>query len=283
MRPIHHTKDTVMILDDLAELAPATEGPVVSLYLPTEYKRLRSNKERIEMKDLMKQAKQQIDAKYPAQPNNKILVHLDDVINAPDEEIWLNAEESVALFADKDHVYIFNLYHKVEPQVFVGDNWELGPLEGDDFQHSPYYILAVSTDRFGLIKGVGNYLNRVDVQDEGVAEQFGEIMHDTSNAPALDHHTLMDKLNPYHDHRSRNEVTDLESEKFFRYINKAVQNTLIPGNTAPVILAALPEHQTKFRDVSTIPHLEAKGIEKDPGSMDSKQLAEAACAILEAK
>lgn len=125
MRPIHHTKDTVMILDDISELTTPAEGPVVSLYLPTEYKRLRTNKERIEMKDLMKEAKHEIDANYAIQPNNKILVHLEDVINAPDEEIWLNAEASVALFADKDHVYIANLYHKVDPQVFVGDNWEL--------------------------------------------------------------------------------------------------------------------------------------------------------------
>ena len=42
MRPIHHTKDTVMILDDISELTTPAEGPVVSLYLPTEYKRLRS-------------------------------------------------------------------------------------------------------------------------------------------------------------------------------------------------------------------------------------------------
>ena len=64
MRPIHHTKDTVMILDDISELTTPTEGPVVSLYLPTEYKRLRTNKERIEMKDLMKEAKHEIDANY---------------------------------------------------------------------------------------------------------------------------------------------------------------------------------------------------------------------------
>lgn len=130
MRPIHHTKDTVMILDDISELTTPTEGPVVSLYLPTEYKRLRTNKERIEMKDLMKEAKHEIDANYAIQPNNKILVHLEDVINAPDEEIWLNAEASVALFADKDHVYIANLYHKVDPQVFVGDQLGAFPTQG---------------------------------------------------------------------------------------------------------------------------------------------------------
>lgn len=281
MHPIHRTKDTVMILDDISELTPPTEGPVVSLYLPTEYKRLRSNKERIEVKDLLKQAKQQIDAHYPAQPNNKILVHLDEVVNAPDEEIWLNAETSVALFADKNHVYIANLYHKVDPQVHVGDTWELGPAEGDGFQHTPYYILAVSADRFGLIKGVGNCLDRIDVKNGGIAAQFGDIMNDQSNAPALDHHELMDKLNPYHDYRSRAEVVDLEAEKFFRYINKAVQNTLLPGNASPVILASLPEHQTKFREIATIPNLQAKGIAKDPGSMDAKQLAEAACQIIE--
>ncbi len=281
MRPIHHTKDTVVVIDDLADLAPVTEGPVVSLYLPTEYKRLRTNKERIEMKDLMKEAKHQIDSKYPAQPNNKILVHLDDVINAPDEALWLNAEAGVALFADKDHVFIADLHHKVKPEVFVGDNWELGPLEGDAFQESDYYILAVSTDRFGLIEGKGNYLNHVDIEDEGVAQQFGEIMHDHSDAPALDHHTLMKHLNPYHDYRSRNDVTELESEKFFRYINKVVQDTLLANNKVPVILASLPEHQEKFRKIATIPHLLDRGIEKNPASMTSKELAEAAYHILE--
>lgn len=66
MRPIHHTKDTVMILDDISELTTPAEGPVVSLYLPTEYKRLRTNKERIEMKDLMKEAKHEIERTTPS-------------------------------------------------------------------------------------------------------------------------------------------------------------------------------------------------------------------------
>lgn len=280
MRPIHHTKDTVKVISDLADLAPAIEGPVVSLYLPTEHKHLRSNKERIEAKDLMKQAKAEIDARYAEQPNNKILVHLDDVINAPDEAIWRNAEAGVALFANKDQIFIYNLYHQVEPQVFVGDNWELAPLEGNAFDETDYYILAISTDRFGLISGHGNFLTRLDIEDEGIAEQYGEIMHDFSDAPALDHHMLMDKLNPYHDYRSRNDVTELESEKFFRYINKAVEGKLLRNNTTPVILACLPEHQTKFRKIATIPHLKEKGIEKNPGAMDSKQLAQAACEIL---
>lgn len=280
MRPIHHTKDTVKVISDLADLAPAIEGPVVSLYLPTEHKHLRSNKERIEAKDLMKQAKAEIDARYAEQPNNKILVHLEDVINAPDEAIWRNAEAGVALFANKDQIFIYNLFHQVEPQVFVGDNWELAQLEGNAFDETDYYILAVSTDRFGLISGHGNFLTRLDIEDEGIAEQYGEIMHDFSDAPALDHHMLMDKLNPYHDYRSRNDVTELESEKFFRYINKAVEGKLLRNNTTPVILACLPEHQTKFRKIATIPHLKEKGIEKNPGAMDSKQLAQAACEIL---
>ena len=93
---------------------------------------------------------------------------------------------------------------------------------------------------------------------------------------------LMKHLNPYHDYRSRNEVSKIEAEKFYRSINKVVQDTLLPDNPDPVILACLPEHEAEFRKIATIPHLMDKGIEKDPGSMDSKELAIAACKILEA-
>ena len=73
-----------------------------------------------------------------------------------------------------------------------------------------------------------------------------------------------------------------EAEKFFRYVNKAVDDYLVRDDTTPIILVTLPEHVAAFRKISTLRHLLPTGIEKDPASLTGEQLRDDAMAIMEA-
>ena len=48
-----------------------------------------------------------------------------------------------------------------------------------------------------------------------------------------------------------------------------------------VILVSLPEHQTAFRRISTVPRLLNEGIEKDIGGMEAPELLADAKAVIE--
>ncbi len=70
---------------------------------------------------------------------------------------------------------------------------------------------------------------------------------------ALDYSSLENHMPPYHGWKSRNDVRKEEAGKFFQYVNKAVTDYLVAGTDLPVILVSLPEHQSAFRRISTIP------------------------------
>ena len=98
---------------------------------------------------------------------------------------------------------------------------------------------------------------------------------------ALDYSSLENHMPPYHGWKSRNDVRKEEAGKFFQYVNKAVTDYLVAGTDLPVILVSLPEHQSAFRRISTIPHLLDEGIEKDIGGIEAPELLADAKAVIE--
>ena len=111
------------------------------------------------------------------------------------------------------------------------------------------------------------------------SEEFPDVYD--GRPGALDYPSLENHLPPYHGHKSRNDVRKEEAEKFFRSVNEAVSERLARETEAPVILVALPEHQTSFRRISTIPHLLDEGIEKDVGGLSARELLDEAKGVIE--
>lgn len=89
-------------------------------------------------------------------------------------------------------------------------------------------------------------------------------------------------MSPYHDHKSRKEVSKEEAEKFFRHVNKVMAGFASVDPT-PVILVTLPEHDTMFRRICTFDTLLPEGIEKDARTLSGDALRDDAVKIIDAK
>ena len=125
-------------------------------------------------------------------------------------------------------------------------------------------------------------LDRVELPAH-VLDEFSEefpLVYDGTEG-ALDYSSLENHLPPYHGYKSRNDVRKEEAEKFFQHVNKVVTEYLVQGTELPVILVSLPEHQTAFRRISTVPRLLNEGIEKDIGGMEAPELLADAKAVIE--
>lgn len=108
------------------------EPPAVSIYMPvqhTERDMRRNNWDRIEFKDLAKEAKRQLLASWDERAVKPILEKLDYMSKRQDMELWLEAKKGLAFFLNTKTCYVYNMDMTPKAQVVVGDRLRLRPAQ----------------------------------------------------------------------------------------------------------------------------------------------------------
>ncbi len=289
-------RDSVIVLDHFDPKAyENAEPPLVSIYLPihrTQREDRRDEWDKVEFKDLKEEAERTLRKKFPKEEDwAGIAERLDYLLQKEDLPLWVNAGKSLGLFVTNSNVFAFNLEFDVKPAVVVSDTFYVKPLLRNWQYGTQYYILELGNDRFSWVKGNRNGVKRQHLPQE-VHDYFSQLFANSDDTVAdmrkdeegsLDYITLEGHLSPYHDRKSRKEVSQEEFEKFARYVNKAVDDYLVDKDTTPIILCCAPEHVSFFRKISTLRHLLPVGIEKDPAGLDGKMLLEDALTIMDAQ
>jgi hypothetical protein len=85
----------------------------------------------------------------------------------------------------------------------------------------------------------------------------------------------------HHGHGGRKDEVDIDADRFFRAIDRAVLEYHSRPSGLPLILAALPEHHHLFHEVSHNPFLVAEGIDIHPDALPLDDLRERAWKIFE--
>lgn len=271
------------------ELSPSEfevkQPPVVTIYLPLERndrEGRRSDHDRIEYKNLAKKAIKDVQEHWGKWDVKGIVNKLEYIESHEDMEFWLAPCKGLAFLVTNDEAYVYEMDTKPEAKVVVSDKFDTEPLVGeaerDDKLH--YKLLLLSSDFFSLLEGDAVSVHYVELPADVknyFAETYPEFDGETT---ALDYFSLEDHMSPFHGHKSRNDVTKEETEKFFRYVDKVMNDKLVRNNVEPIILVTLPEHENEFRKICTFDHLCDKAILKDPSSMTGRELRDAAIKIL---
>lgn len=275
--------DDITILADFdSALYEQVEPPLVSLYLPTHGRVPGDDQDRIEFKNLVDQARGKLAQERERREYKGVDERLDQVAAHLDDLVSPAPGGSLAVLVGNDRTYVYQLSYEVGPLAFVGERFYVRPLLRNFQFGSHYFLLGLSADRFAFVHGDFGSLDRVEMPQE-VLDEFSEefpLVYD-GHEGALDYASLENHLPPYHGWKSRNDVKKEEAEKFFQYVNRAVTDHLVQGTELPVILVSLPEHQTMFRRISTVPHLLNEGIEKDIGGIEAPELLASAKAVIE--
>jgi hypothetical protein len=84
-----------------------------------------------------------------------------------------------------------------------------------------------------------------------------------------------------HGHGAKKDEIDIDAERFFRAIDRAILDYCSKASGLPLVLAALPEHHNLFRKVSHNPALVKQGIKINPASQTTDQLRKLAWKVWE--
>lgn len=274
--------DITLLADFDSALFEQVEPPLVSLYLPTHGRASDDDRDRLEFKALVEQAREKLGQERERREYKGVDERLDQVAARLGDFASPAPGSSLAVLVGNDRTYIYQLDYEAGPLAFVGERFYVRPLLKNFQFGSRYFLLGLSADRFAFIHGDFGSLERVELPRD-VLDAFSEefpLVYD-GHEGALDYESLENHLPPYHGYKSRNDVKKEEAEKFFQYVNRAVTDRLVQGTDLPVILVSLPEHQTTFRRISTIPHLLDEGIEKDINGIEAPELLADAKAVIE--
>jgi hypothetical protein len=253
--------------DDLASLARQRSDMAISIFLPTTPVTVETQADRILLKNLGKEAIDQLEASGADKRRVRLLAEeLDDLLD--DDEFWCFQAHGLAIYATPDNLRTFRVANALEPIVAVSDRFHLKPLlRAVTFSHVAY-VLALAEGGVRLIE-VSADLPAVMVKVDGLPQDA---------ASAVGKASINDRS--YSGHLTGSEGKKILLRKYVRRVDHAVRG-LLAGNDTPLILAAVENLSALYRSVNSYPHLASMGIEGNPERQTAAELAAAAREVLD--
>jgi hypothetical protein len=272
----------LLTIESLAELTSAHEPPCLSLYQPTHRRHPENQQDPIRFRNLMKELDVSLRQKYPAVETRLLLEPF--VVLADDPDFWNHTLDGLAVLGGPSLFQVFRLQRPVAELTVVADSFHTKPLRRFLQSVGRYQVLGLSLRKIQLFAGDRNVLDEIDPAP-GVPRTITEALGDELTEP---HQTVASyggvggaSTSMRHGHGGKNDEADIDADRFFRAIDRAVLEHHSRPSGLPLMLAALPEHHHRFHKVSHNPFLMAEGLMINPDALPIDELRERAWQVVE--
>lgn len=250
----------------------------ISMYLPTHVKGAEIQQDPIRLKNLLSEAEaqlQQLDVSA-----NEIQQLLEPVTALLDDErFWRHQSHGLAIFRTSDSFKLYRLPRSFEPLVVISDRFHLKPLLPLFFEDRVFYILAFSQNKVRFFQSTRYQIGEVHI--EAVPNSLSEaLQYDVPEKQLQFHSTASSGSQPtYHGHGTDHGDNRDSIQRFLTQVDRGLQpylNRVQSYRQAPLILAAVDELQSIYREVNTYADLLDEGISGNPDLAQPDDLREAA-------
>lgn len=256
-----------------------TNGPFVSLYMPTSRLTTETKENAIRFKNLLKIVEAQLGKGWDKKSSDTIYNGLKTL--GADTEFWSHQLDGLAILAAEDQCVIYRLQRDVREYAEVSDRFHIKPLlyayQGDD----SYQVLALNKTDFKLFEGNIYALREVMLPEEERVT-LKDVVGDLFEENHISTVSQGGRGSTYGGGTgSKRDEEAVDTEKYFRFVDRYVAEKHSKRTDLPLILAGLPEYHAEFHKLSHNTHLVEDGIRKDTDAMDLKTLREAAWSVME--
>ncbi|MDN5788158.1 hypothetical protein [Pseudorhodobacter sp.] len=272
MNELEHDYKTVLLADHA--------GPCISLYQPTHRTFPDRKQDPIRFGNLLKEIEASLARQYAGRDIDALLRPFRTL--EEDEPFWNHTLDGIAVFATPELFKVYNLQRTVKEKAIVADSFHTKPLVRILQSADRFNVLGVSRHGATLFEG-----NRYALDEVKLEADFPQDLEDVIRAGRDDPERAKRAHGPTgpgqttrHGMNVRRELTDNETRRFFRAVDEAVAKTYSKPSGLPLLLAALPEHHSLFREVSNNPALMAQAIDVDPASISDEELRKRAWDIV---
>ena len=252
---------------DIAALTSYRGDLCVSIYLPTTPVTQETRGDRIELKNLAKEAIEQIHAAGGDKRRTALIAEqLDDLVD--DDEFWRFQAHSLAIFATPESLRTYRVPNALQAIVEVSDRFFVKPLFRAVSFPNACYVLALAQRSVRLVE-VSPDLPAAPVKVEPMPEDAGRAVRGVGEVS----------------HWPSGRIQGAEGQKvllrqFARKVDQALR-PLLGGSGLPLILAAAEPLASIYRSVNTYPQLADAIIEGSPEGLTEAELADRARPILD--
>jgi hypothetical protein len=258
--------------------------PCLSLYMPTFRSFPDSQQNPVKYRNALKELKSKLEGKPDVGDYESLLGPFERL--AEDSAFWAHPQDGLAVFGAPGFFHVEKVQRPVPNVVVVNDHLYLKPLVRVFQSEDTYQVLALDRKEIKLYQGNRYALDEIvmapsvprtieealgpDVKQQGVERQ---ATHGAGKGGqgAMAHHG----------HGSKKDEVGVDIERFFRVIDRAICEAHSKPSELPLILAALPEYHTHFRDISKNPYLLDEAIHKNADSMTCEELRAEAWKLME--
>jgi len=266
----------------IQDLLKQQEAPCISLYQPTHRTFPDNKRDPILFKNLLKKIDESLRSKYPGRDVDARIARFREL--AEDSMFWRESLSGLAVFQASDGLYVFRLQRPV-PQLFVvADSFHTKPLIRILQSADRYQVLALTRTSVRLFEG-----NRDDLDEVRLAEGVPATIADALGEELTDPHQTVASYgmgssgSPMrHGHGGRKDEVEIDTERFFRAVDRAILEHHSRPTGLPLMLCALPEYHSMFRRISHNSFLMEHGIDGDPGALTLDQLRDRSWNVREA-
>lgn len=254
----------------------------ISIYQPTHRKHPEHLQDIIRFKKLLKELELTCKRSLSSLEVQEVMKPFEDL--AKDQEFWKCNLDGLAIFSSRDFFQTVKLPVKLSELVLFSNGFHIKPL----FQYlqslDRYQVLGLSLNQVKLYEGNRHSLVEVELISN-MLQKSGENLNlniQEKNLTARSHgdrqtyHSGM-----FHGHGDKSDISEIEGEKFFRAVDRAILNHYSGSSGLPLILAALPEHHHLFKKISHNPNLLVEPIPYNPESISLEELKNLAWQIVE--
>ncbi|HED31703.1 MAG TPA: hypothetical protein ENN50_08535 [Prosthecochloris aestuarii] len=269
------------VSDYPAVVYAAQEPPCLSLYQGTHRHHPENQQDPIRFRNLLKNMESSLKKKYPMRDVAPLMQPLYEL--AEDHQFWNHTLDGLAIFSGHDFFKVHRLQEPVKDIVVVADSFHTKPLLRIYQTYERYQVLALTRGEVRMYEGTKDSLDELSLP-EGFPRTLTEALGEEITAP---HQTVASYgkgvRGPamHYGHGSKKDEAEIDAERFFRVVDKAVVEHFSQTSGLPLLLAALPENQGMFRQIAQNKYLLDQGIEINPDALKKGSLHQRSWAVFE--
>lgn len=266
--------------EDLAAIAtPKSDGPHVSLFMPTQRISTESEADRLRWKNLIAGVEAKLLTSMRRPDVETLLKPARDLLN--DSMEWNYMSDGLVMFLNADGHESYRVPAPVNTLAAVGDRFVLGPLirlvSGDEH----FFMLALSQRKIRLLEGSRNTVE--DIQLADIPASLAEVItpHDSrSDAMARPVSVRGGRAIFYGHGGGDDHLKQDELNRFLRTVASGIRQ-LLGGQTSPLVLVGLENLVVGFRENNDYPYLMDEVVERNADDLSDEELHQLAWPVVE--
>jgi Bacterial archaeo-eukaryotic release factor family 3 len=266
----------------LAELKTLVAPPCLSLYQPTHRSHPDNQQDLLRFRQGVEALTTSLRQLHSAEDTQALIEPFEAL--AADADFWNHTLDGLAVLGGAGLFRVFVLPRTVAELAVVADSFHTKPLRRFLQSAGRYQVLGLSRTGIRLFEGDRDAIAEIALApgvpgtiDDALGEELTEPHHTVSS-----HGGIGSAKSPmHHGQGGKKDEVDKDTERFFRAVDRAVDEHCSKPSGLPLILAALPEHHHLFRKVSHNPLLLETGIDVSPDALKPERLLERAWLAVE--